>query len=132
MAENGKGAAMSWSVKFPESGEYIELVLIDSLDSREIRQCTDRVIDLVLLSGCHLVLINCLELKHFPPPSAVRKLPGYYESRGINTKVKIALINSGLPEGLEIARYYKLAAKQQNYVVQLFETREDGLRWLQT
>lgn len=122
---------MSWRVDFAEPGEFIELVLTDGLDSREIRQCTDSVVELVLESACHCVLINCLELTYFPAPSVVQKLPAYYESRGVDTKVKIALVNSGSAAGLEVAQYYKLAAKQQNYVVQLFETREDALRWLQ-
>ena len=122
---------MSWNVEFLEPEGVIELVVNDSVSSHDVRQATDAALSLVESRQCYSVLLNCLELTQAPTPSVVQRLPEYYAARGIDTRLRIGLVNSGSPNGLEVSQFYKLVAKQKNYTVQLFESRDAALQWLQ-
>lgn len=121
---------MNWNVEFMEPEGIIELVVSDNVSSQEVRQATDAALSLVESRQCFSVLLNCLDLTEAPNPSVVQRLPEYYAARGIDTRLRIGLVNSGSPNGLEVSRFYKLVAKQKNYTVQLFESRDAALEWL--
>lgn len=121
---------MSWKVEYLAREGVIELVVAGSLVYDEIRQATDATLEVAHAEHCQLVLLNCQAMSQLPAPSIVQKLPEYYAARGMDSRLRIGLVSPDSTAGLEVLQFYKLAARRQNFAVQLFESRNDALQWL--
>lgn len=121
---------MSYRVEYlPEAG-IIELTVEGEISPSAMRDSTNEALDLVENHHCFSVLLDCRRMYPAPLPSQVQRLPEMYAARGTDRRLRIAVVLSGSEDGLEVSKYYKMTARQHDYIVQLFDELDDALDWL--
>lgn len=121
---------MQSSVTFNSQAARIDVRVVGDLDSTELGKVSDAALALVERHEVLGILVDLSAMDSAPPASALQRLPDHYVARGVDHRLRIAIVlpPRGDPQGL--SRFYKLAAKRQAYQVDAFDSIAAAINWL--
>lgn len=112
------------------SGRWIHIAVQGDLDVELMRKLTDRLVALVAEHSVFKVLVDLTRVEGTSPPSSIQRLPEYYVSRNVDTRMTIAIVLPPRGDRLDLSRFFKLTAQRHSYKVSIFNSLPLAEEWL--
>lgn len=113
-------------------GRWVCVGVQGDLDIDLMRRLTDQYLELVAEHDVFNVLVDLSHIEGTPPPSSIQRLPEYYVSRQVDTRMTIAIVLPPRGDRLDLSRFFKLTAQRHSYKVNIFNSRQYAEEWLES
>lgn len=129
-ATSGRRKLKDSTAKLDDQGRWVLVRVQGDLDVGLMRRLTDQLLALVAEHDVFNVLADLSDVEGTPPPSAIQRLPEYYVSRDVDTRMTIAIVLPERGDRLGLSRFFKLNAQRRSYKVNIFDSRQLAEAWL--
>ena len=124
---------MSWHINYNEEYRIIEITYSGNVTGQDIHEAAVKRISLQKEKGTNLVLADASQSQEDPHLIDVYNLPEkVYPEHNVRRDTRIAFILPTQSKGKELAHFFKTAAKNRGWKIELFEERKDAISWLRS
>ena len=122
---------MSWKIKYNEDTHIIEITYSGNVTGLDLKEAALKRIAIQEETGATMVLADASQSEGAPTTMDLFDLPDkIYQDHKARRDTRIAFILPDGKESKELAHFFKTAAKNRGWHIELFEDRDSAFSWL--